>query len=122
MKIRASIAMALAIASAESIAAPKCGDAKQCAAARLQQALIKQVELRLRDPESARFYGPRLYWNDDSTKLAVCGEINTKNASGGYVGRSGFISVNDGQVIFQASETPELFSAAYGTWCAKLAE
>ena len=46
----------------------------------------------LRDPESARFRG--IYGNElAQDKVAVCGEVNAKNAFGGYTGYSPFMVV-----------------------------
>lgn len=44
------------------------------------------VKERLRDPESARFKDLKIGRND----TIVCGEVNAKNAMGGYVGARPF--------------------------------
>jgi hypothetical protein len=45
----------------------------------------------LRDPESARFRGVRVVREADGSD-ALCGELNAKNAYGGYVGYEPFYS------------------------------
>ena len=51
--------------------------------------VISKVTDRMRDPESSRF---RRITRGSSDKLkAICGEINAKNAMGGFVGYVGFI-------------------------------
>jgi len=47
----------------------------------------EQVRARLKDPESARFSG---VWIGPDAKYA-CGDVNAKNAMGGYAGSTAFM-------------------------------
>ena len=51
-------------------------------------ALQTQVAGRLKDPLSAQFRETKL----SSTGIAVCGQVNSKNSLGGYVGFQNFIA------------------------------
>ncbi len=53
-----------------------------------------KVRERLKDPESAEFRKARVYRGFNNIP-AVCGEVNAKNAFGGYNGFSGFIAGGD---------------------------
>lgn len=50
----------------------------------------KLVANRLRDPSSAQFRNVQVVKQQDGTS-AVCGEVNGKNAYGGYVGFQSFV-------------------------------
>lgn len=60
---------------------------------RQEQDKIKQ---RLRDPESAQFRNVAVYY---AVTPMVCGEVNAKNALGGYTGFTRFISAGELQVL-----------------------
>lgn len=51
------------------------------------------VEAKLRDPYSAQWRNLRAFQHTDGS-LIVCGEVNAKNAYGGYVGFDGFVYWN----------------------------
>jgi hypothetical protein len=62
-------------------------------------ALAKRVVLaNLRDADSAKFRNVRVVTTFMGT--AVCGEVNARNAMGGYVGFTEFVTAND--VLFLA--------------------
>lgn len=75
----------------------------------LAEQAVKRI---LNDPESAQFRDMRVY------TLSVCGEVNAKNAMGGYVGFQRFIyqrSVTGGAGI--ATMTPELVESLWPIQC-----
>jgi uncharacterized protein YceK len=49
----------------------------------------RAVDSNLRDPEAARFRSLRVVRDSEGT-LGLCGELNAKNAYGGYIGFSSF--------------------------------
>lgn len=59
------------------------------------------IEKDLRDPASVQYRGVRV-----SGTLYACGEVNAKNAMGGYVGFTRFVSsgTEDAQVYFDAPD------------------
>lgn len=71
----------------------------------------------LRDPGSARFRNLRRMATG-----GVCGEVNSKNAYGAYVGYSGFYYTGSeygrGGVYF-ADSGPELFRRYYREYCTR---
>ena len=75
------------------------------------EAAKSSVADSLRDPPSAQFRGVRMV-----TYLhgkVVCGEVNGKNAYGGYVGYRPFVSGTSTSTIFDAdNEYPAIQSAA----------
>ena len=79
----------------------------------------KSVAAELRDPASAQFRAVKAVRQEDGS-IAVCGEVNGRNAFGGYAGYSQFY-VHRGQVSLapdtQNAVTVEDASAAYG-WIA----
>jgi hypothetical protein len=92
--------------------------------------VAKLVKRSLTDPESAKFRNI----NKGSDPGLVCGEVNSKNRLGGYVGFTKFLVAADGTVTIDpqsptGSETPsELilrtaqkvdFLLAYGKKCPK---
>jgi hypothetical protein len=64
----------------------------------------KFISDKLRDPESAQFRNERI-----GAGGALCGEVNSKNGSGGYSGFTRFISV-DSDTVYLEGEGP-LFKA-----------
>ena len=64
------------------------------------------VKDRLKDPDSAKFKSEKI------NGTTVCGEVNSKNSYGGYIGFKRYIVRNDGGVTFDG-EYPELFQ---GWW------
>jgi hypothetical protein len=57
------------------------------------------VQQKLKDPRSADFSAQRV----DLATRTVCGQVNARNAFGGYVGNRGFIYA-DGTVILQDAD------------------
>ena len=55
-----------------------------------RDAIIQRVKASLRDPDSAEFRNLAAY-NDARLGKVICGEVNAKNAYGGYVGYLAFI-------------------------------
>ncbi|HEU5296697.1 MAG TPA: hypothetical protein VFU71_18085 [Burkholderiaceae bacterium] len=70
----------------------------------------------LRDAESARFRGEYLSLAEDGQDPAVrslCGEVNAKNAYGGYVGFTRFIANSEGMMAFDPADP------VWAVWCAR---
>lgn len=64
------------------------------------------IRSRLRDPESAEFRNLRFY--SGGSVPVVCGEVNAKNAFGGYTGYERFIASGDNtDIAFLASDLAE---------------
>lgn len=53
----------------------------------------RNISRDLRDPGSAEFRNVRTYRQHDPRERAVCGEVNAKNAFGGYAGFRPFVAV-----------------------------
>ncbi|OZI21746.1 hypothetical protein CAL18_12545 [Bordetella genomosp. 7] len=86
--------------SLASAAAPK--DINQIKMQRLAQ---EQVRANLKDGGSALFRNQR----------GFCGEVNSKNAFGGYVGYQRFIAAGEKMVVFERD--PALAAGAFdGAW------
>lgn len=66
-----------------------------------ERAIIEAgVKARLRDPDSAQFRGIKI-GPDEKKTLMACGEVNSKNAYGGYIGFSKFTAMlieRDGKI------------------------
>lgn len=62
----------------------------------------------LKDPDSAQFQNVKGY----------CGEVNSKNSYGGYVGFKRYVSI-DGEVLLEGSEDadPQTFAIIWGAHC-----
>lgn len=72
------------------------------AAQREVQAVHAEVRRALKDPDSARFVG---VWVSQDRKYA-CGQVNAKNAMGGYAGNSSFLVRREtGDVEFMPSDS-----------------
>ena len=70
----------------------------------------------LRDAQSARFRGEYLSLAEDGQDPSVrslCGEVNAKNAYGGYVGFMRFIVNTEGMIVFDPGGT------VWEVWCAR---
>lgn len=78
-----AVAIALSIPLAMLVAAPKANEHEAKVFAKTKA----NVMLLLRDPDSAQFRNLRLLANH-----SVCGEVNSKNGFGGYVGFKPFFS------------------------------
>ena len=53
----------------------------------------RRVKNLLRDPGSAEFRNLRVYTQTNPRQRAVCGEVNSKNGFGGYVGFAPFVAI-----------------------------
>jgi hypothetical protein len=51
----------------------------------------QHVRSRLRDPTSAQFQSVRLTRGQDENRRVVCGEVNARNALGGFTGYRRFV-------------------------------
>ena len=83
-------------------------------------ALIRPMKamilVRLKDPGSAEFRNVR-YLGDWTVQGGVlCGEVNAKNAMGGYVGYHHF-EVFEGYVDLYTDGREELLRSGTATWC-----
>lgn len=76
--------------------------------------LLNNVRNKLKDPESARFYG--VYMTKRNAKQEspnVCGYVNSKNSYGGYVGKTRFL-VGDGYVaLWESGAEPSPSGSVY---------
>lgn len=72
---------------------------------------------KLRDPGSAQFRNVKE--GDLTSNLnPVCGEVNGKNAFGGYTGYQRFITNNEGRIIYLETQWPaEQFETMWVTDC-----
>ena len=64
-----------------------------------QRRVQNAVKANLLDPESARF-GPQVafsYTSEGTSYRGVCGYVNARNRSGGFVGDTPYITIYDGQ-------------------------
>lgn len=88
------VLMALVVASSAFAAKPKAPPAEDYGKA-VEAKMIAEgqdrIVNRLNDPESARFRNVFI----SPKGRAICGEVNAKNAMGGYVGFRRFISAKD---------------------------
>ena len=78
------------------------------------------IKKRLKDPDSAKFRDVRFY--SGGTTPVVCGQVNAKNALGGYSGFERFIASGDNESIaFLASdvETGDSIDNAWNALCIK---
>lgn len=89
---------------------------KSSADAATTKRLHAAVVETLRDAESARFRGEYLSLAEDGQDPAVrslCGEVNAKNAYGGYVGFTRFIANSEGMMAFDPADP------VWAVWCAR---
>lgn len=72
------------------------------------------VKAKLNDPDSAKFRNERLVGPLTLKGGLLCGEVNAKNAMGGYVGYRKFAaSAGQNDVELAPSETEDTFVKAY---------
>lgn len=55
----------------------------------------KQMAAELKDPDSAKFRNLAVYQPATGQGVALCGEVNAKNAYGAYVGFRKFVSAGE---------------------------
>jgi len=77
---------------------------------KLQRLVRGYVEGALKDPESAQF----------RNQYGLCGEVNAKNAYGGYVGYRRFIAASEDKVFMEDDQRlePGAFDAVWTEICA----
>lgn len=63
------------------------------------------VKLKLKDPESAQFRGVHARSGPENLPV-TCGEVNSKNSLGGYVGFQRFVSIGDARRTILENEVP----------------
>ena len=73
------------------------------------------VKLRLNDPDSAQFRNVYFHRGKDNLPL-TCGEVNSKNGFGGYVGFQHFISGGSPEYTFFENEVED-FAVAWKRLC-----
>jgi hypothetical protein len=71
------------------------------------------VQAELKDPDSAQFR------NIVASETAACGEVNAKNAFGGYVGYTRFIYVGS-TVLMEYPNDGGMFEKMWGKTCSTL--
>lgn len=88
-----------------------------------EQAVIETgVKLKLRDADSAQFRGIKIGFDEKQTLMA-CGEVNSKNAYGGYVGFSKFMAMlieRDGKIAAAILVGVDSRNHVVAEQCAKL--
>ncbi len=67
----------------------------------IEKAAIEIIQLRLFDPDSAKFQNVAF-----KTGIGVCGEVNAKNQMGGYVGYKAFLVEEYGLVLLEGPDLP----------------
>lgn len=68
---------------------------------------LDDVRSKLKDPDSARFYGVHMTKRDpEQEKPNVCGYVNSKNSYGGYVGKTRFLSGNGFVALWEERPGP----------------
>jgi hypothetical protein len=90
---------------------------QQTVASNREAEAVAKVIDRLKDPESARIRNVRSSLHSlSSGERYVCGEVNAKNAHGGYVGFRNFVVTNDGDVFI---ENDKGIDVIIDFWCGK---
>ena len=75
------------------------------------------VKTGMKDPDSAQFRHA-LAWRDGADSVVWCGEVNAKNAFGGYVGFRRYVfTTNDNEVAIEKSNF--LFGVLWSSYCQK---
>ena len=77
----------------------------------------KAVLSRLKDPDSAEFKDVFFARAKDNVPV-VCGEVNSKNSFGGFVGFQSFISAGSSDTTFLQSEVED-FKTLWESMCAR---
>ena len=91
-------------------------------AAKLQAALPKVFASVLADPAGAQFQNVAGFVTSDGKKV-ICGEVNAKNAFGGYVGFKKFFLVIGAPVMVEPvpyDQTTQLFAKIFAEQYAEL--
>lgn len=77
------------------------------------------VKSKLKDPESAQFRNVVKYTSshyESGHNTAVCGEVNSKNGFGGYVGFTEFMVIPPGLALLQESYE-SIFADMKASYC-----
>lgn len=79
----------------------------------------EMVRSELKDPDSAKFRNLTAYTNKKEGKWMVCGEVNAKNAMGGYHGYMLFIASEGGAAIDNSHDVvfSKMFKEIYKSNC-----
>lgn len=75
------------------------------------------VKARLKDPQSAEFKDVYFFRGGDNIPV-TCGQVNTKNSFGGYVGFQYFISSGSSELTFLENEVDD-FASVWNKFCTK---
>lgn len=94
---------ALPPSAPKTVAAEKSTDFREIA---LIEEAKDAIKLRLKDPSSAQFRGV-FYHYSKNVGHVVCGQVNGKNALGGYTGFTRFVSNGQPSVTFLATDTTD---------------
>jgi hypothetical protein len=76
----------------------------------------ERIRSGLRNPDSARFRNESV--TADGTGAMLCGQINFKNATGGYEGFQRFISGRS-TLLLEGSVNPGVMSKQWTKWCGR---
>lgn len=82
----------------------------------LKEKARELVRARLKDPDAAKFQKLEPHKLDNGATI-ICGEVNSKNAYGGYAGFEKFFSTGS-SVRFKA-DLPSTFEGVYQAVCGK---
>ena len=66
----------------------------------------KVIKLKLKDPSSAQFRHVYFHRVDDNIPM-TCGEVNSKNSFGGYIGFQKFVSAGSLELTFLQEEVAD---------------
>lgn len=75
----------------------------------------------LRDADSAKTKNEFLSWSNtpDAPILSLCGNVNAKNAFGGYSGFERYIVSADGRIAIESSEPGSAIHYMWPIWCGR---
>ncbi len=66
----------------------------------------KTIKLKLKDPGSAKFRNVYFHRGADNIPM-TCGEVNSKNSFGGYIGFQKFVSAGSAELTFLQEEVAD---------------
>jgi len=75
---------------------------------------MQAVKMMLKDPGSAKFQN--VYFNQSGGVPMTCGEVNSKNSFGGYVGFQRFVSAGKPELTFLENQVAD-FSSVWNKFC-----
>lgn len=79
---------------------------------RINRVARDNVKARLRDGDSAKFRNQFV-----GPKGAPCGEVNARNAFGGYTGYIRFVASGGGLAVLEEDMSPDEFEEVWRTMC-----